>query len=255
MENIIYEKISENIGLLKINRPKYLNSLNSQTLNEISEALDEIKKDTDLYVLIVTGEGEKAFVAGADIKEMKDMYGIDAMAFSKFGNDVFKKIEDLDKVVIASINGYCLGGGLELALSCDIRIGSINSKFGQPEVSLGIIPGFGATQRLFNVIGVGKAKEMIFTGDVVGSEEALNLGLLNKVTENPIKEAVDMANKIVQKGPVAVVQAKKAINFSYTKNLAISYEVECFANCFNTKDQKEGMNAFIEKRKAEFKNE
>ncbi|SHJ52173.1 enoyl-CoA hydratase-related protein [Tepidibacter formicigenes] len=254
MDNLIYEKISNHVGVLKINRPKYLNSLNIKTLNEINMFLDEIKKDNDLYVLIITGEGDKAFVAGADIKEMKDMNSIEAMEFSKFGNKVFKKIENLEKVVIGAVNGYCLGGGMELALSCDIRIGSNNSKFGQPEVSLGIIPGFGATQRLLNVIGIGKAKELIFIGDMIDSKEALNIGLLNKIVDNPVEEAINISNKIIQKGPIAIKQAKKSVNFSYNKNLALDYEVECFANCFNTEDQKEGMEAFTQKRKAEFEN-
>jgi len=167
MENLTYERIN-NLGILKVNRSKFLNALNYQTLKEMDVLLDEIKEDKNVHVLVITGEGEKAFVAGADIKEMKDMNNLEAMAFSKFGNRVFEKIEKLDKVVIGAINGYCLGGGLELALSCDIRIGSNSSKFGQPEVGLGIIPGFGGTQRLFNVVGVGKAKELIFTGSIDG---------------------------------------------------------------------------------------
>ncbi len=254
MENIIFEKRNEKIGIVRINRPKHLNSLNKKTLEELYEIIEVVEKDKNLSVLIITGEGEKAFVAGADITEMKDMNAIDAMAFSKLGNKVFEKIEKLGKIVIAAIYGYALGGGLELALACDIRIGNMKTKFGQPEVSLGIIPGFGGTQRLLHAVGIAKAKELIFTGDMIDAKEALTLGLLNKIEENPLEEAMDLGSKIVQKGPIALIQAKKAINFSYTKSIALDYEIECFANCFATEDQKEGMNAFIEKRKADFKN-
>jgi enoyl-CoA hydratase len=254
MINLSYEKLGENIGVLKINRPKFLNALNYETLKELNSIIDEIKCDKSVYVLIITGEGEKAFVAGADIKEMKDMDAIDATEFSKFGNDVFEKIENLDKVVIGAINGFCLGGGMELALSCDIRIGNSKSKFGQPEVGLGITPGFGGTQRLFNVVGVGKAKELIFTGSMINGDEALRIGLLNKLSENPFEEAVNMGNIIAKNGYLALIQSKKAINFSYSKNLNFDYEAQVFGNCFCTEDQKEGMSAFMEKRKAEFKN-
>ncbi|CAH2214240.1 enoyl-CoA hydratase-related protein [Tepidibacter aestuarii] len=254
MENLLYEKINDNIGILKINRAKYMNSLNRNTLTELNILLDEIEADKNLHVLIISGEGEKAFVAGADINQMKDMGCVEAMRFSKLGNNVFKKIENLQMVVIAAINGYCLGGGLELALACDIRIGNEKSKFAQPEVGLGIIPGFGATQRLSNVIGISKAKEMIYTGNMIDSKEALSLGILNKIEEDPIKESIEMANKIIKKAPIAVKQAKKAINFAYNKNLYTDYEVECFASCFSTSDQKEGMVAFDEKRKPNFEN-
>ncbi|WP_099187533.1 enoyl-CoA hydratase-related protein [Tepidibacter mesophilus] len=254
MENLFYEKINDNIGILKIDRAKYMNSLNKDTLIELDIFLDEIEKDKNIHVLLISGEGNKAFVAGADIKQMKDMGCVEAMRFSKLGNNVFKKIENLEKIVIAAINGYCLGGGLELALACDIRIGNEKSKFAQPEVGLGIIPGFGATQRLSNAIGISKAKEMIYTGDIVDSKEALRLGILNKIEEDPIKESIEMANKIIKKAPIAVKQAKKSINFAYNKNLYIDYEVECFASCFSTSDQKEGMSAFDEKRKANFEN-
>ncbi|KXZ40148.1 enoyl-CoA hydratase [Alkalithermobacter thermoalcaliphilus JW-YL-7 = DSM 7308] len=252
--NIFYEKISNNIGLLKINRPKHLNSLNKQTLKELDNLIDDLKKDDDLLVLIITGEGEKAFVAGADIKEMKDMTSIEALEFSKYGNEVFFKLETLNKVVIAAINGFCLGGGLELALACDIRISSKVSKFGQPEVNLGIIPGFGATQRLTNIIGISKAKQMIFTGDIIDASEALNLGIVNSISDDPLSDAIKIANKITSKGFKAIIQAKKAINLSYSKALLLDYESECFANCFSTKDQKEGMSAFIQKRIPQFEN-
>ncbi|OPJ55546.1 enoyl-CoA hydratase-related protein [Alkalithermobacter paradoxus] len=252
--NICYEKINDNIGVLKINRPKYLNSLNKETLIEIDNLIDTIEKDNNLHVIIITGEGEKSFVAGADIKEMKDMNSVEAMEFSRYGNKVFSKIENLNKVVIGAINGFCLGGGLELALACDIRIGSNKAKFGQPEVNLGIIPGFGATQRLSKVVGVSKSKEMIFTGDIIDSNEALSIGIISKISENPLVEAINIGSKIISKAPKAIIQAKKAMNFSNNKNLFIDYEVECFANCFSTKDQKEGMEAFIEKRSPQFEN-
>ena len=254
METIVYEKIDQNLGILKINKPKFLNSLSMQTLKEMDTAISEIEKDEDLHVLIITGEGTKAFVAGADIKEMKDMDEAAAASFSEFGNMVFEKIENLDKVVIGAINGYCLGGGLELALCCDIRIGSENSKFSQPEVGLGIIPGFGGTQRLFNVVGIGKAKELIFTGDIIDAQSALSVGLLNNISNDTMQEAIVMARKIIDKSHLAVAEAKKSINYSYNKILNFDYEVKCFARCFTTEDQKEGMSAFVEKRKANFKN-
>jgi enoyl-CoA hydratase len=253
MINLNYEKLG-NIGVLKINRPKNLNALNYETLKELDVILDEIKDDKSVYVLVITGEGEKSFVAGADIKEMKDMNSQEAMEFSKFGNDVFEKIENLDKVVIGAINGFCLGGGMELALSCDIRIGSSKSKFGQPEVGLGVTPGFGGTQRLFNVVGIGKAKELIFTGSMIDATEGLRIGLLNKISDNPLEEAMNMGNLIAKNGYIALKQSKQAINFSYSKNLNFEYEALAFGNCFATEDQKEGMSAFIEKRKADFKN-
>ena len=245
------------IAILTINKP-LMNVLSTDVLNELSQALDEFKMDRNLKVLIITGAG-KAFVAGADIKEMKDMNPLEALKYCKLGQGVFNKIENLSKVVIAAVNGYALGGGMELALACDIRIASENAKFGSPEVNLGVLPGFGGTQRLPRLVGIGKAKELIFTGDIIDAKEALKIGLVNNVVkpEELLDSAKEIGNRIASKGFVAVILAKNAINRGRNMSLdsALSIEANVFSVCFSTKDQKEGMNAFIEKRKAKWKGE
>lgn len=254
MENVKFEK-SNHIGILTISRPKALNALNSKTLLEIDEAIDMVSKDKDIYVLVITGEGEKAFVAGADISEMKDMNVFEAREFAKLGNNVFRKIESLEKPVIAAVNGFALGGGCELSLSCDIRLASENAKFGQPEVTLGITPGFGGTQRLARVVGAPKAKELIYTGNMITAEEALRIGLVNKVVpqDKLMEETMNMANKIANNAPIAVKLCKAAINkgMQCDINTAVNYECEVFAQCFASSDQKDAMGAFVEKRKLE----
>jgi enoyl-CoA hydratase len=252
MENVQFEKINH-IGIVTISRPKTLNALNYDTLLELDGIIDSITNDSDIYCVVVTGSGEKAFVAGADISKMKDMNVFEARKFSLLGNKVFRKIELLDVPVIAAVNGFALGGGCELALCCDIRIASDNAVFGQPEVGLGITPGFGGTQRLARVSGLGKAKEMIFTGANIKAEEALKIGLVNKVVlrENLMQETLSLAEKIAKNAPVAVKYAKKALNRGMQCDLdtAVSYEVEVFAQCFASEDQKNAMNAFVEKTK------
>lgn len=211
-KNIILEQ-DQNIAVIKLNRPKALNALNSETLKEINDAIEIIEKDESIYTVIITGEG-KAFVAGADISEMKDLNSIQGREFGILGNKVFRRIETLKKPVIAAVNGFALGGGCELSMACDIRIASVKAKFGQPESGLGITPGFGGTQRLARLVGEGVAKELIFTCDIIKADEALRIGLVNKVVEQEelMNEAMNMAKKIANNAPKAVAFCKEAIN-------------------------------------------
>lgn len=245
------------IGRLTINRPKNLNALNKEVLEELTQVLKAIEKDEDIHVLIVTGAGEKAFVAGADIKEMKDKNAIEGRDFSTLGNAAFSQLENLRQPTIAAVNGFALGGGCELAMSCDIRIGSVNAKFGQPEVGLGITPGFGGTQRLSRLVGLAKAKELIYTAKTINANEAMSIGLLNQLVEaaDLTAEAEKMAQAIMKQSPLAVEASKKAINRGYEMDLVhgLEMEAEMFGALFATEDQKEGMTAFTEKRKAAFK--
>lgn len=253
-ENVCVEK-QNNIAILKFNRPEVLNALNSEVLVELDEKLEIIKNDKEIYVIIITGSG-KAFVAGADISEMRDKTPDEARQFADLGIKVFRKIELMEKPVIAAVNGFALGGGCELAMSCDIRIASEKAKFGQPEVGLGITPGFAGTQRLSRLVGIAKAKELIFTADLIKSEEAEKIGLVNKVVkhEDLMSEAISMANKIISNAQLAVRYAKTSINRGNETDIETGMEVEkqLFALCFATEDQKEGMTAFLEKRKANF---
>ncbi|WP_027308772.1 short-chain-enoyl-CoA hydratase [Caloramator sp. ALD01] len=258
MENISFEK-RDNIAVLKISRPKFLNALNSNTLLELDSIIEDVKRDKDIYVLVITGEGNKAFVAGADIKEMSNMSVFEAREFSILGNSVFRKIEKLEIPTIAAVNGYALGGGCELSLCCDIRIASENAKFGQPEVTLGITPGFGGTQRLARIIGTSRAKELIYTGRIIDAKEAEKIGLVNKVVPQEIlmDEVMDLANSISKNAPVAVRMCKVAINRGIDVDIetGIQYEAEIFSHCFSTEDQRDAMAAFLDKRKIDkFKN-
>ena len=249
---------AEGIATLTINRPKMLNALSQEVLEEVSVALDEVEKDGAIRVLIVTGSGTKAFVAGADIKEMKEKNAVEGTIFSSLGNAVFSKLEQLRQPTIAAVNGFALGGGCELALACDIRIGAENAKFGQPEVGLGIIPGFGGTQRLPRLVGTGKAKELIYTGANVAAAEAYRIGLLNKVVavEDLLEETKAMAEKIIKNSPLGVEGSKKSINQGMQMSIqqGLALESEVFGALFATEDQKEGMTAFVEKRNAQFEN-
>ena len=249
-----YIKYSEEdqISLITISRPKALNALNSQVLDELSQALDAI--DTSkISALIITGEGEKSFVAGADISEMSSLSKKEAEEFSKKGNDVFRKIETFEIPVIAAINGYALGGGCELSLSCDIRISSDNAIFGQPEVGLGITPGFGGTQRLSRTVGIGMAKQMIFTGQNIKADEALRIGLINAIypQNELINEAKKLALTIAKNSKNAVKLSKKAINDGLQVDIdkAIKIEERLFGECFENPEQKERMKKFLERGK------
>lgn len=253
----IKQQINEGIFLIIIDRPKSLNALNLETLKEIDQVLEEVIENDEVKVAIITGAGDKAFVAGADIFEMKDMTPLKAKEYAVLGQKVFRKIELMKKPVIAAVNGYALGGGCELAMACDIRIASHNAKFGQPEVGLGIIPGFGGTQRLSRIVGMSKAKELIYTGDMINADEALRIGLISKLVdqEKLLEEAHNIAKKIMSKGMIAVGLAKEAINIGANVDIetGMRYEANAFAVCFTTEDQKEGMAAFLEKRSPKFK--
>lgn len=245
------------VAILAINRPNALNALNRSVLLELEAALDDLEKNQEIYVIVMTGEG-KAFVAGADIEEMKDMTPAEAKKFAELGSRVFKKIETIDKPVIAAVNGYALGGGCELAMACDIIIAGEKAKFGQPEVGLGITPGFGGTQRLPRIVGTKIAKELLFTGEIIGAEEAERIGLVNKVVpqQMSLQTAIEMGKSIASKGQIAVRNCKSAVNRGIETDIdsGVVIENQLFASCFENSDQKEGMTAFIEKRKANFKN-
>ena len=255
MEFIKYE-VEGQIAVVTLSRPKALNALNSQVLEELDETFDAI--DTSVIrAVVLTGDGEKSFVAGADIGEMSSLTKEEGTAFGKKGNDVFRKIETFPIPVIAAINGFALGGGCELAMSCDIRICSENALFGQPEVGLGITPGFGGTQRLARIIGVGMAKEIIYTCKNLKADKALEVGLVNAVypLEELLSQAKKMANKIALNAPIAVRGCKEAINRGLDVDMdrAIEIEEEIFGNCFETKDQVYGMAFFLDRNKEKVK--
>ena len=246
----------ERTAIVTINRSKWLNSLNSNTLLELQRAFTELETDLEVKVIILTGSGDKAFVAGADISEMRDFTTLEAFQFARLGQETLRKIETLSKPVIAVINGFALGGGCELAMACDIRLASINARFGQPEVSLGLIAGFGGTQRLPRLVGAGKAKELLYTGDIINAEEAYRIGLINHIypSEELIDQAVLLATRIAERAPFAVQQTKNTILRGIEMDLdsAIAYENDLFSVMFSTEDQKEGCTAFVEKRKPNF---
>lgn len=246
------------VGIMTINRPKALNALNEEVLKDIEAAFDAVDLDST-RAIILTGAGGKSFVAGADIAAMSNMTKEEGEAFGKFGNDIFRKIETFPIPVIAAINGFALGGGNELAMSCDIRICSDNAVFGQPEAGLGITPGFGGTQRLARIISVGKAKEMIYGARNIKADEAYRIGLVNAVytQEELIPAAKKLAQTIAKNAPIAVRNCKKAMNDGLQVDMdqAVVIEEQLFGGCFESEDQVEGMTAFLEKRKVEqFKN-
>jgi len=255
--NVKYE-VKDNIAVVTIDRPEALNALNLDVLAELEQTVATMVKDSDVYVLIITGAG-RSFVAGADIAQMKDLTADEGRAFGEFGNRVFLKIESLAKPVIAAVNGFALGGGCELAMACDIRIAGEKAKFGQPEVSLGITPGFGGTQRLPRIVGLSKAKELILTAQTIDAAEALRIGLVSQVVpgEELMAVALDMAGKIAQNAQVAVRESKAAINRGMQCDIdtGMAFEALAFGLCFSTEDQKDAMAAFLNKSKVEkFKN-
>lgn len=253
MEFVTYE-VEGAIGIITINRPKALNALNSAVLGELDATLNAVDQNT-IRCLILTGAGEKSFVAGADIGEMSTLTKAEGEAFGKKGNDVFRKLETFPIPVIAAVNGFALGGGCEISMSCDIRICSENAIFGQPEAGLGITPGFGGTQRLARIVGTGKAKEMIYGARNIKADEAYRIGLVNSVypLEELMPAAKKLASTIARNAPIAVRNCKKAINEGMQVDMdqAIVIEEKLFGGCFESYDQKEGMTAFLEKRKVE----
>ena len=254
MTNVLLEK-KGHIAIATINRPKALNALNSDVLTDLGELVDIVNADSEIRALVLTGSGEKAFVAGADIGEMSTLTPEEGEAFGKHGNDVFRRIETLPIPTIAAINGFALGGGCELSMSCDIRICADTAVFGQPETGLGITPGFGGTQRLARLVGPGMAKQLIYTAKNIKADEALRIGLVNAVY--PLDELMAAAEKlgetIAKNAPIAVRACKKAINDGLEVKMddAIVIEEKLFGSCFKTADQIEGMSAFLEKRKHE----
>jgi len=255
-ETLLVEK-QDRVCVVTINRPDKLNALNSTAKNELKSLFEDLKKDAEVDVVILTGSGEKSFVAGTDIGELTELNEESGKAFAAGGQQVFSRIENLGKPVIAAVNGYALGGGLEIALACHIRLASENARFGQPEVNLGIIPGYGGTQRLARQVGEAKAMEMILTGDHIDAAEAQRLGLVNAVypLADLLPNSKDMAAKIASKGQVAIRMALKAVHVSQEAHLTEGLEVEAslFGLCCATDDFKEGTTAFLGKRKPVFK--
>ena len=254
MTNVLLEK-KGHIAVATINRPKALNALNSQVLEDIDQLVEQVKADDEIRALVITGSGEKAFVAGADIAEMSTLTKEGGEAFGKHGNDVFRRIETLPIPTIAAVNGFALGGGCELSMSCDIRLCADTAVFGQPETGLGITPGFGGTQRLARLVSPGMAKQLIYSAKNIKADEAYRIGLVNAVY--PLEELMPAAEKLAQtiakNAPIAVRACKKAINDGLQTDIdqAVVIEEKLFGSCFQTADQIEGMGAFLEKRKHE----
>lgn len=241
--------------IVTINRPDKLNALNQHTMEELNEAIGAAEIDTDVKGIIITGEGAKAFVAGADISEFQDLDMTRAEEFARKGQVLFQTIEDLTKPVIAAVNGFALGGGCELALACHMRLASSNASFGQPEVNLGIIPGYGGTQRLTSLVGKGKAIELMTTGDIISADEAMKIGLVNHVYElgDLLDKALELIEKIATKSPIAVSYVISSVNNFGTNEDGYHLEAEAFGICSATEDFNEGVAAFVEKRQPNFK--
>jgi len=251
-EHIKVEKKKE-IGIITLNRLEARNALNRKMIHELGDALTELENDPQIRSIIITGN--KDFCAGADIKEMNAIKPEEIETFCRWGHKVFDQLENMGKPVIAAITGFALGGGCELAIACDIRIAGESAKFGQPEVNLGLIPGFGGTQRLSRLVGVGKAKEIILTGEIINAKEAASIRLVNKIEkdEELMAKAEEMAQVIAQKAPIAVKMAKSLINENQEIERGLEKEINLFAQCFATQDRQEGINAFLEKRTPKFK--
>jgi enoyl-CoA hydratase len=257
-ETIIFQK-QGNVGVIKFNRPKALNAINPQLVSEMHQALDEIEKDPALRVVVLTGEGDKAFIAGADISYMVNLPPLAARSWSAQGHELGFRIENFPLPVIACVNGFALGGGAEMAMACDFIYASENAKFGQPEINLGIIPGFGGTQRLSRLVGKARAKELCMTGGMIGAQEAKAIGLVNRVfpADKLWEETLKTAGLIASKGKVSLRSVKQCIHRGYDADLRCGCQMETdhFGLCMSSVDAKEGMSAFLEKRKAAFKGE
>ncbi len=253
----VRKSVADGIAIVTIDRPKALNALNFDTLTEMQHCFKEIAQDKDIYVVIVTGGGEKAFVAGADISFMQTLSPLEAREFAGLGQSVQNLIENIPQPTIAAVNGFALGGGCELSLACDMRIASTNAKFGQPEVNLGVIPGFGGTQRLPRLVGKGLANELLFSGKIIDADEACRIGLVNSVVaqDELMAKCLELAKMIASRGPVAVRLCKEAVNNGVEMDLARAcvYEADLFSLCFASDEQREGMTSFLEKRSPDFK--
>jgi enoyl-CoA hydratase len=256
LENLLLE-ISEGIATVTVNRPAAMNAMTTVTLEELAGVVAEIDRNPDIRVAILTGAGAKAFVAGADIAVMRDMTSTEARSLALRAHRIYAAIEQSPKPFIAAVNGYALGGGCELAMACDIRVASETAKFGQPEINIGILPGFGGTQRLPRLVGKGRALEIILTGEMIDAQEALRIGLVNRVVapDELLAVARQLAGKIAAKGLIALKLCKEAVGNGLEMDIAkaCAYEAELFAYSFSTFDQKEGMGAFLEKRPAVFR--
>ena len=255
MYNTLLTNLENGIFTITINRPDKMNALNQEVMNELNNVFDEVYKDPEIKSVIITGTAEKAFVAGADISEFSGLTQQQGMTLAKKGQDIFFKIENCPKPVIAAVNGFALGGGCELAMACHMRIASENAKFGQPEVNLGLIPGYGGTQRLTTLIGKGKAIELLLTGNMIDAQTALQLGLVNYVVPQAdlLSKAKEILTTINSKAPVAVTKCINAANHAFTGMKGYEQELFGFSECFTTEDVKEGTAAFLEKRKPVFK--
>lgn len=254
-ENILFE-VQDGVGVLTFNRPKSLNALNPKTLEEVADVIENAKKDRNVRVLLLTGAGEKAFVAGADITEFQKMNPLEALLFAERGQEIFFQLEQLAIPVIAVVNGFALGGGCEMAMSCDFIYASENAKFGQPEINLGIIPGFGGTQRLSRLVGRAKAKELCMTGEMIDAKQAKELGLVAKVfpADQLLAESMKVAKALAVRGQVALRAIKQVVDRGYDVDLksGCALEAQAFSVCFTSQDAREGVAAFLEKRKPNF---
>jgi enoyl-CoA hydratase len=253
--NVLFA-VEEGVALLTFNRPKALNAMNSETMAELLDAVQVCRADDAVKVLVLTGAGDKAFVAGADISQMQNLRPQEALSFMELGQETLRQMEVLPKPVLAAVNGFALGGGTEISLACDIRFAAEKASFGQPEILIGLIPGWGGTQRLSRIIGMGRAKELILSGDRIDARRAYEIGLVNRLfpAEELLPETLKFARKLAGLPGFALKMAKHSINFGYDLSLDSAYrlEAECCAQCFSTDDQKEGMKAFLEKRKPAF---
>lgn len=255
LKNLLFA-VEDGVAIITFNRPKALNAMNSETMGELFEAVNICKKDDSIKAIILTGSGDKAFVAGADISQMQDLRPKEALAFMEMGQETLRALETLPKPSIAAINGFALGGGTEISLACDMRFASEAARFGQPEILIGLIPGWGGTQRLSRIVGMGRAKELVLGGGQIDAKRAYEIGLVNQIF--PAEQLMDATKKFAKRlagmPAFAVKMAKHAINFGYDLSLdnANRLEVECCAQCFSTDDQKEGMKAFLEKRNPNF---
>jgi enoyl-CoA hydratase len=255
-KNLLFA-VEDGVAIITFNRPKALNAMNSETMKELYDAVIRCKTDEAVKAIILTGSGEKAFVAGADISEMKDLRPKEALAFMELGHETLRALETLPKPSVAAVNGFALGGGTEISMACDMRFASETARFGQPEILIGLIPGWGGTQRLPRLVGMGRAKELIMGGGQIDAKRAYEIGLVNQVF--PADQLLDAAKKFAKKlagmPGFAIKMAKHSINYGYDLSLdnANRLETECCAQCFSTDDQKEGMAAFLEKRRPNFK--